>query len=61
MIVYVETNFVLELACFLTKNAKDFSNPNIVAALNEFDCRILFKFADGLAHVRARRKADSGP
>ena len=40
---------------------KDLTNPNIVAALDEYGCRLLFKFADGLAHVRARLRTGSGP
>ena len=40
--------------CFITKNSKDFANPDIENELTAYNCRLLTKFADGLGYVRSR-------
>src|SRR5262249_4157302 len=35
-----------EKSCFITKNAKDFGDPDIEKELEGFGCKLLFKFAD---------------
>ena len=41
-------------SCFITKNSKDFANPDIENELTAYNCRLLTKFADGLGYVRSR-------
>ena len=41
-----------ELRCFITKNSKDFANPDIENELTAYNCQLLTKFADGLRYVR---------
>jgi predicted nucleic acid-binding protein len=38
--------------CFLTRNAKDFVNPDIIEQLATYDCRLFSKFADGLGYIQ---------
>jgi len=68
--IYVETNFVLELVfqqeqhvyceeivrlgCFLNRNYKDFSNPDIIDELNTYNCRTIFRFDQGLSFIKAQ-------
>ena len=40
--------------CFITKNSRDFVNPDIENELKAYNCRLLTKFADGLGYVRSR-------
>ena len=51
-----ETSFTAseELRCFITKNSRDFVNPDIENELKAYNCRLLTKFADGLGYVRSR-------
>lgn len=37
--------------CFVTKNSKDFSNPDIEDALVGCDCKLLFSFQNGFQYV----------
>jgi predicted nucleic acid-binding protein len=46
-----------ESSCFLTKNAKDFNNPDIVAALEAHHGKLLFNFEAGLGYVHSCLKA----
>ena len=41
-----------EPKCFLTKNAKDFVNPDIIEQLTASNCRLLTKFEDGLGYIQ---------
>lgn len=41
-------------SCFITKDSKDFANPDIENELTAHNCRLLTKFADGLGYVRSR-------
>ena len=41
-------------SCFITKNSKDFANPDIENELTAYNCRLLTKFADGLGYVRSQ-------
>jgi predicted nucleic acid-binding protein len=43
-----------DLRCFITKNSKDFVNPDIEHELEIHTCRLLTKFVDGLGYVRSR-------
>ena len=43
-----------DLRCFITKNSKDFVNPDIENELGTHTCRLLTKFGDGLGYVRSR-------
>ena len=43
-----------ELRCFITKNSKDFANPDIENELMTYNCQLLTKFADGLGYVRSQ-------
>lgn len=40
--------------CFVTKNSKDFMNPDIESELAIYSCQLLTRFADGLGYVRSR-------
>jgi predicted nucleic acid-binding protein len=39
--------------CFITKDAKDFANPDVVTDLANYNCRLITKFADGLGFIRS--------
>ena len=43
-----------EPRCFITKNSKDFANPDIESELTAYSCKLLTKFADGFAYVRSQ-------
>ena len=43
-----------ERRCFITKNSKDFANPDIENELTAHHCQLLTKFADGLGYVRSQ-------
>ena len=43
-----------ELRCFITKNSKDFANPDIENELTAHHCQFLTKFADGLGYIRSQ-------
>ena len=43
-----------EPRCFITKNSKDFANPDIENELTAYNCHLLTKFADGLGYVRSQ-------
>jgi predicted nucleic acid-binding protein len=38
--------------CFITKNSKDFANPDIKNELVSYNCRLLTTFKDGLGYIR---------
>jgi len=40
--------------CFITKNSKDFVNPDIENELGTYTCRLLTKCGDGLGYIRSR-------
>lgn len=40
--------------CFITKNSKDFLNPDIEEDLVGYDCKLLTSFRNGLGYVRSR-------
>ena len=39
--------------CFVNRNPKDFGDPDVKGILDKYNCRILFKFVDGLSYVRS--------
>ncbi|MFN2453250.1 MAG: PIN domain-containing protein [Pyrinomonadaceae bacterium] len=43
-----------EPKCFITKNSKDFANPDIYKDLEAHECKLLTKFEDGLGYARSR-------
>jgi len=43
-----------EPKCFLTKNSKDFANPDVYNDLTRYDCKLLTSFKSGLGFVQAR-------
>ena len=43
-----------EFRCFITKNSKDFANPDIENELTAYNCHLLTKFADGFGYVRSQ-------
>ncbi len=40
--------------CFLNKNSKDFDNPDIVDALQSYNCRMIPRFVDGLQFLQSQ-------
>ncbi len=38
--------------CFITRNAKDFFNPDIVSELAIYDCKLFVSFSNGLRYSR---------
>lgn len=40
-----------EPKCFITRNAKDFFNPDIVNELATYDCKLLVSFSTGLRYI----------
>lgn len=42
--------------CFITKDSKNFANPDIKSDLAKYNCKLLTKFVDGLGYVRSRLK-----
>ena len=43
-----------ELRCFITKNYKDFANPDIEDQLTAHGCKLLTKFVNGLGYIRSQ-------
>ena len=43
-----------ELRCFITKNSKDFANPDIENELTAYNCQLMTKFANGLGYIRSQ-------
>jgi predicted nucleic acid-binding protein len=43
-----------EVACFVTKNSKDFDNPDIENELRTYNCRLLMQFSDAVGYVHSR-------
>ena len=41
-------------SCFITKNSRDFVNPDIENDLKAYNCRLLTKFISGLGYVRSQ-------
>lgn len=37
--------------CFITRNSKDFINPNIISELANYDCKLLTTFRGGLGYI----------
>lgn len=46
---------VTEEKCFVSRNARDFADPDIASELRAFNCRYISRFADAVAFVRSRR------
>ncbi len=40
-------------SCFLNKNSKDFDDPDIVAELKQYNCKLMPRFDDGHRYIRA--------
>jgi hypothetical protein len=43
-----------ETKCFLTRNSRDFANPDVEQDLHLHDCKLLTKFLTGLGYIRSR-------
>jgi predicted nucleic acid-binding protein len=57
-IVYASVLHHLETAspgakCFITKDSRDFLNPDIESDLTTYDCKLLTRFNDALGYVRS--------
>ena len=39
--------------CFLNRDSKDFSIPDIRDGLERYDCRLITRFADGLSYINS--------
>lgn len=39
-----------DLKCFITRNSKDFDDPDIVTELRAYNCQMFFSFEDGLRY-----------
>lgn len=44
-----------EIGCFITKNSKDFANPDIEQELMLYQCQLLWRFQDGLGYLLRRK------
>ncbi|MCI0491114.1 MAG: PIN domain-containing protein [Blastocatellia bacterium] len=42
-----------EPKCFITKNSKDFANPDIYTELESYGCKLLTKFNNGLGYAKS--------
>ena len=42
-----------EPKCFITKNSKDFANPDIYSELESYGCKLLTKFGNGLGYAKS--------
>jgi predicted nucleic acid-binding protein len=42
-----------EPKCFITKNSKDFANPDIYTELETYGCKLLTKFSNGLGYAQS--------
>ena len=43
--------------CFITKNSKDFKDPDIDDQLSNFNCKLLFRFEAGLGYIQSKAAA----
>jgi len=50
-----------EAACFVTKNSKDFNNPDIENELQLHNCRLLTRFRDTLGYVQSQATEPNRP
>ena len=42
-----------EPKCFITKNSKDFANPDIYSELETYGCKLVTKFSNGLGYAKS--------
>lgn len=45
-----------QISCFITKNAHEFSSPDIDALLGSMGCKLLFRFQDGVGYAARSRQ-----
>lgn len=45
------------VSCFLQKDADDFKNPDIKTMLDDFKCKLIFSFSDGVKYIKSRKPA----
>lgn len=43
-----------QVSCFLNRNTKDFNNHDIVNELNQFNCRMIWKFDQGYNFIQSQ-------
>lgn len=46
-----------EAKCFVTKNSRDFANPDVYADLKAYKCKLLTGFGDGLRYMWSQVRA----
>ena len=47
-------------SCFVNRNSRDFDDPDIVAALMDQGCKLLFRFDDGYGYIQHRLATKQG-
>lgn len=45
-------------SCFLSRNTKDFDDPNVRDMLDELGCKLFGRFDDGLNYIKARLRRE---
>lgn len=40
-------------SCFISKNSKDFNDPDIIEELDRQNCKMLFSFRDGIGFIKS--------
>ena len=43
-----------ETACFLNRNSRDFDDPDIVATLSRYNCKVLSRFDTGFDYIKSQ-------
>lgn len=46
-----------EAKCFLTKNSKDFANPDIYEDVRAYNCKLLTSFDNGLGYIQSQMRS----
>ncbi|MDI9635238.1 PIN domain-containing protein [Geitlerinema splendidum] len=54
ILIYLQNLLEDKPNCFLNRNSKDFSNPTIIDELKGYNCRLLFRFDDGLGYIQSQ-------
>lgn len=54
ILIYLQNLLENKPNCFLNRNSKDFNNPTIIDELNGYNCRLLFRFDNGLSYIQSQ-------
>jgi len=54
VLAHLRFNAVNTRSCFITKNSNDFSNPDIVSDLAQFECSLFTSFGEAYGYLRSR-------